>query len=76
MDMQQPDLDGSYFNSTGGPFTPLDIINALNQTYYASHAFWTHLIGSQTPAAALWPALAATCAANPLTHTAYPANYP
>jgi hypothetical protein len=76
MDIEEPDMVGGYFSKYGGPFTPLDIINALNQTYYASHAFWTYLSGSNFPAAVQWPALAATCAANPLTHTGYPANYP
>ncbi len=76
MDVEEPDIDGTYFQSHGGPYAPLDVIHALNQTYHASHAFWTRLSGSQYPAAAQWPALAATCAANPLIHTAYPANYP
>ena len=75
MDVEEPDIDSGYYSSYGGPYAPLDVIHALNQTYYASHAFWTRLTGSQYPAAAQWPALAATCAANPLTHTAYPANY-
>jgi hypothetical protein len=76
MDVEQPDIDGTYFNKYGGPFTPTDLIAALNQTYKASHVFWTRLTGSDVPAAAQWPALAATCAKNPLTRTAYPANYP
>jgi hypothetical protein len=76
MDVEQPDIDGGYYTQYNGPYAPLDVINALNQTYYASHAFWTRLVGSQYPAAAQWSALAATCAAHPLTHTAYPANYP
>jgi hypothetical protein len=76
MDVEEPDIDSGYYQKYGGPFAPLDIIHALNQTYHASHAFWTRLVGSQYPAAAQWSALAATCAANPLTHTAYPANYP
>jgi hypothetical protein len=80
--IETPDMVGGYFGSHGGPWTPLDLINALNQTYQASHAFWTHLFGTEAslgapvPAAAKWTNLAATCAANPLTHTAYPANYP
>jgi hypothetical protein len=76
MDVQSPDMSTNYFNKYGGPWTPVDIINAFNKTYYASHAFWTHLTGSSIPAAAQWSAVAAACAANPLTHTAYPANYP
>jgi hypothetical protein len=76
MDVQGPDLYTNYFRSQGGPYTPQDLINALNQTYHASHAFWTRLTGSQVPDAAQWSNVAATCAAHPLTRTAYPANYP
>ncbi len=82
LEVQSPDMVGGYFGSYGGPWTPADLINAFNQTYYASHVFWTYLVGTEVvfggtvPAAAKWPNVAATCAANPLTHTAYPANYP
>lgn len=82
MDVQAPDMVGPYFKGYGGPWTPLDIINAMNQTYYASHAFWTHFFGTEKsygapiPDAAKWPNLATTCAANPLIHTDYPSNYP
>jgi hypothetical protein len=76
VDVQGPDLYTNYFRAYGGPYTPLDIINALNQTYHASHAFWTRLAGSQVPDAAQWSNVAATCAAHPLIRTAYPANYP
>jgi hypothetical protein len=73
LDVEGPDL-GAY-GASG--YAPLDICNALNQSYKASHAFWTYLeSNSQAPAAALWPALAATAAANPLTNTTYPKNYP
>jgi hypothetical protein len=75
MDIEEPDLASAYFNKYGGPWSPADMINALNSTYHATHAFWTRLTGTQGPTAALWPNLAATCAANPLTRTAYPANY-
>jgi len=76
MDVQGPDLYTNYFNKYGGPWTAGDIINAFNQTYYVSHAFWTHLTGSSVPTQAQWSTVAASCAANPLVHTAYPANYP
>jgi hypothetical protein len=82
MEIQSPDMIGPYFNGSGGPWAPLDFIQALNQTYFASHAFWTHLAGTEVfngvgvPAADKWSNLAVTLAANPLTHTAYPANYP
>jgi hypothetical protein len=82
MEVQSPDMIGPYFTSSGGPWTPTDFIQAMNQTYFASHVFWTHLFGTEVfngiavPAVDKWSNLAATCAANPLTHTAYPANYP
>jgi hypothetical protein len=76
MDVQGPDLYTTYFRAHGGPYTPQDIINALNETYQASHAFWTRLTGSQVPDAAQWSSVAAACAAHPLIRTAYPANYP
>lgn len=82
MDVQSAEMVGPYFSQFGGPWTPLDIIHAFNQTYHASHAFWTHFFGTEAsygapiPDVAKWPNLAATCAANPLTHTAYPGNYP
>jgi hypothetical protein len=76
MDVESGDIDGNSFGYVGGPFTPVDIITALNKTYQASHAFWTRMTGSQTRPEAQWSAVAAACAANPLTRTAYPANYP
>lgn len=82
MEVQTADVMGNYFSKYGGPWTPLDLINAFNQTYYASHVFWTHFFGTEieygvpVPAVAKWSNLAATCAANPLTHTSYPTNYP
>ena len=81
MDIQSPDIVGGYFSNQGGPFAPLDLINALNQTYEASHAFWTHLFGTENfgapiPPAVIWSNLAPTLAQHPLTNTGYPANYP
>jgi hypothetical protein len=81
MDIQSPDIIGGYFSNQGGPFAPLDLINALNQTYQASHAFWTHIFGTENfgapiPPAVVWSNLAPTLSKNPLTHTGYPANYP
>jgi hypothetical protein len=81
MDVEAPDMAGGYFGKFGGPFAPLDIVNSLNNTYKASHAFWTHLFGTESvfggtvPSAAKWGNLAATVSANPLTNTSYPANY-
>jgi hypothetical protein len=82
IDVQSPDIVGPYFGSYGGPWAPLDIVNAANQTYKASHVFWTHMVGTETvfggsvPAAAKWANLAAVLAKNPLTNTSYPPNYP
>ena len=76
MDVQSGDMYTNYFKKYGGPYSPSDLMDALNNNYQASHVFWTRLYGSQVPAAAQWPALAAYCASHPLTHTAYPDNYP
>ena len=82
MDVESDELASPRVNAYGGPWTPLDILNALNQTYWASHAFWTRFPPGSTynavpvPAAAIWPNMAATLSQNPLTHTDYPANYP
>ncbi|HEY1696752.1 MAG TPA: hypothetical protein VGG39_31535 [Polyangiaceae bacterium] len=81
MEVQAPDM-GVYqviAGDYGGPFTPADILHALNDQYRASHAFWTHLTSgsaSDVPTAALWPNLAAAVENVPLVATEYPANYP
>lgn len=89
LDVEAMDLSGAYFSNWGAPngYQPLDIIAALNSTYRASHAFWTHLFGTEpvypgsgtvnsaSPWAA-WSNLAPVINANPLTNTSYPANYP
>jgi hypothetical protein len=74
-DVESGDMTTTYFHKYGGPFAPLDILNALNQTYKASHIFWTRMVGN-TPNAAQWSNVAAMCAANPVKRTEYPANYP
>jgi hypothetical protein len=74
-DVESGDVTTQYFQKYGGPFAPLDILTALNQTYKASHAFWTRMVGN-TPSAAQWSNVAAMCAAHPLERVAYPANYP
>jgi hypothetical protein len=74
-DVESGDMTTTYFAKYGGPFAPQDIVNALNQTFKASHAFWTRMVGT-TPAPAQWVNVAAVCAANPLLRTEYPANYP
>jgi hypothetical protein len=82
MDVESDELASPRLNSYGGPWTPLDILNALNQTYWASHAFWTRFPPGSTyngvpvPTAAIWSNMAATLSKNPLIHTDYPSNYP
>jgi hypothetical protein len=82
MEVQSPDMVGNYFGNYGGPWTPLDLIAAFNQTYHASHVFWTHLIGTEqlygsgVPAAVKWSNLAPVLNTHPLTNTSYPGNYP
>jgi hypothetical protein len=82
LDVESAEIAGPHMAQYGGPYTPLDVVTALNQTYKASHAFWTHLVGTENvfggpvPAASKWSNLAATVSANPLTNTSYPANYP
>lgn len=82
VDIEADDLAGPYFKRYGGPFTPTDICNALNNQYKASHAFWDKFMGNETikgqalPQTALWPNLAAALAKCPLTNTSYPPNYP
>jgi hypothetical protein len=75
-DVESGDMTTTYYDRIGGPFTPQDLITALNQTFKASHAFWTRMVGSSTPSQIQWTNLAAVCAANPLLRTAYPTNYP
>ncbi|HEY6456516.1 MAG TPA: hypothetical protein VIY90_14680 [Steroidobacteraceae bacterium] len=80
MDVESAEMTGPYFTRLGGPFTPLDLVTALNQTFKASHAFWTHFSGAEyggtVPAASKWSNLAATLSAHPLLATSYPSIYP
>jgi hypothetical protein len=82
MDVEQFDMVGNYFQKWGGPYSPQDILEALNKTYQASHAFWSYFAGTEiyrngtVPTAAKWSNLAPFLEANPLKRTAYPANYP
>jgi len=88
LDVEGYDISGNYYADWGAPagYRPSDIITALNSTYEASHAFWTHFSGSegvlgggtvQSAAPwATWSSLAPVINAAPLTHTGYPANYP
>jgi hypothetical protein len=75
MDVESGDINDS-FQGLGGPWAAPDIIQAMNQTYHASHVFWTRLVGSGVRPQAQWPTVAAACAATPIARTAYPANYP
>jgi hypothetical protein len=88
MDIEAPDIAGADYAAEGAAagFQPLDLIAALNKTYLASHAFWTHLFGAERIVGgktvgevspwAVWSNLAPVINANPLTNTAYPGNYP
>jgi hypothetical protein len=82
VDIEADDLAGSYFKTSGGPYTPADICLAINTEYKASHAFWDKFMGKELvrgqplPQSALWPNLAAALAKCPLTNTSYPPNYP
>jgi hypothetical protein len=80
VDIEGPDL-GVYQNMGGtngaGGYLPQDICHALNQSYKASHAFWTWLTSSEISVPSqTWPELSATVSACPLVHTGYPAAYP
>jgi hypothetical protein len=82
MDVEPFDMVGNYYQKSGGPFSPQDILEALNKTYQASHAFWTYFAGTETfrggsvPTAAKWSNLGPFLDANPLKRTAYPGSYP
>jgi len=82
LQVEGPDILGPYFAAYGGPWQAPDIVNALNQSYWASHAFWTHLNGTEVFRGASvlpwakWKNLAPTLAQHPLIHTDYPPNYP
>jgi hypothetical protein len=89
LDVEGQDLAGNYYSNWGAPdgYQPSDIINALNNSYQASHAFWTHFFGSEPVMGgggtvrsaspwAVWSTLAPVVNATPLTNTGYPPNYP
>jgi hypothetical protein len=80
VDIEAPDL-GLYQDMGGtiglGGYAPQDICSALNQSYGASHAFWTYLgDDSSVPTVSQWSNLAATVSACPLVSASYPAVYP
>jgi hypothetical protein len=83
LDVEGADLVLSQFGTA--PDRVKDICQALNQKYWASHAFWNHLatnepvFGQATPAAVAWPNLVKTLATTAdckLVHVDYPPNYP
>jgi len=86
LDVEPSDMAGTYFSRWGGPFSTADLLNALNQTYKASHAFWTHLVGTEWAPGnttvnasnpdAVWSKVAPYINSHPLTNTSYPPNYP
>jgi hypothetical protein len=89
LDVEGFDMAGDYFANWGAPYgyQPSDIVTALNSTYQASHAFWTHFDGtepirgysatvSSASSWAAWSKLAPVVNSTPLTNTGYPPNYP
>ena len=82
LDIEADDIAGPYYSGVGGPFTPQDICNALNQTYRASHAFWDvlwgteHVRGSSIPDFSKWKNAAPVINACTLVNTEYPQKYP
>jgi hypothetical protein len=82
LDIEADDIAGTYYAGSGGPFTPADICEALNNRYKASHAFWDKFDGTEkvrgqpVPDSAKWPNLAAALSKCPLQNTDYPPNYP
>jgi hypothetical protein len=74
MDVEGPDIASST-HSPPQPLatTPLDIVNGLNKTVKASHAFWCNVPQDPT---IKWAAVTSVLQANPLTNTDYPGNYP
>jgi hypothetical protein len=75
IDIEQPDIGTSHGTYVGN--TPLDIVNGLNKTIKASHAFWCHVAGGRGPSAPpKWAQITAVLRDNPLTNTDYPGNYP
>jgi hypothetical protein len=75
VDVEGPDIG----NATGVKIsaTPLDIVNGLNKTLKASHAFWCHIpAGRGSTPAPKWAEVTAVLKSNPLTNTGYPGNYP
>lgn len=86
LDIEASDMAGTYFARWGGPYSTADLLAALNQTYKASHAFWTHLVGTESVPGggtvngsnpeAVWSKVAPYINSHPLTNTGYPPNYP
>jgi hypothetical protein len=75
VDVEGPDIG----NASGVVLsaTPLDLVNGLNQTLKASHAFWCHVPAGRGPTPApKWAEVTAVLKSNPLTNTGYPGNYP
>jgi hypothetical protein len=81
-DVEAPDV-GLFGGIGGGPFTPADLMNALNQTLEASHVFWsiipdktTGILAPNDAGQVWWTNLCAFLASHPLTSSAYPPAYP
>jgi hypothetical protein len=81
-DVEAPDM-GLFGTIGGGPFTPADLMSALNETLEASHVFWTMIPDGTTGILApndggqvWWTNLTTFLAGQPLTHVEYPSVYP
>jgi hypothetical protein len=81
-DVEAPDM-GLFGGIGGGPFTPADLVAALDQTLGASHVFWsiipdktTGILPPNDGGQVWWTNLCAFLASHPLTSTGYPSAYP
>jgi hypothetical protein len=75
VDVEGPDIGTQVGVVVGGK--PLDIVNGLNKTLMASHAFWCHIPdGRNSSPLPKWADVTAVLRTNPLTNTGYPGNYP
>jgi hypothetical protein len=73
VDVEGPDIGAG--SGTVLSAAPLDLVNSLNKTVKASHAFWCYAPGGKLPRPT-WAQVTAVLKDNPLTNTGYPSNYP
>lgn len=73
MDVEQPDIMGAIPSHPRPVGTSVeDIVDALNRTVKASHAFWCHVAWDATK----WAQITDALHSHPLTNVGYPENYP